>query len=90
MPDARIGVGAIESSSHGTVLWVAMDHGCTRIGISLPPDRFAKFQGQMTEEDAKNEALEALAAFKVQFLRVDWWTCYRYENPIVILYGIPL
>jgi phenol 2-monooxygenase len=87
MPDARIGFAAIESATHGNVLWVALDHGATRIGITLPPERFAKYNGKPSEEDAKNEAMEALRPFKLEILKMDWWTCYRYVASWPLFYA---
>jgi phenol 2-monooxygenase len=78
MPDARIGFAAIESATHGNVLWAALDHGATRVGLTLPPDKFAKYNGKPTEDDTKNEAIEAMLPFKLEILETDWWTCYRY------------
>jgi 2-polyprenyl-6-methoxyphenol hydroxylase-like FAD-dependent oxidoreductase len=78
MPDARIGFAAIESATHGNVLWAALDHGATRVGLTLPPDKFAKYNGKTTEDDTKNEAIEAMLPFKLEILVTDWWTCYRY------------
>ena len=77
MPDARIGFAGLESATHGNVLWAAIDHGATRIGFTLPPDKFAKYNGKPTEEDAKHEAREAMLPFKLEILKVEWWTCYR-------------
>jgi len=78
MPDSRIGFAAVESATHGNVLWVALDHGATRVGITLSPEKLAKYNGKPTEEDVKNEAVEAMLPFKLEILKTDWWTCYRY------------
>ena len=42
MPNSRIGWASIESKTHGNVLWVALDHGRTRIGFSLNPELYRK------------------------------------------------
>jgi hypothetical protein len=42
-------------------------------------EKFAKYNGKPTEEDVKNEAVEALLPFKLEILKTDWWTCYRYD-----------
>jgi hypothetical protein len=44
----------------------------------LPPDKFKKYNGKPTEEDAKNEVIQAMLPFKLEILKTDWWTCYRY------------
>jgi phenol 2-monooxygenase len=76
MPDARVGFGAIESPTHGNVLWVALDHGRTRIGFALSPEMYAKYGDNITEEDVKREATKSMAPFELEFETVDWWTLY--------------
>jgi phenol 2-monooxygenase (NADPH) len=77
MPDADIGFAAIESESHGNVLWVQLDHGVNRIGFTLKPDAYAKYGDGITIEEAKEEARKAIAPFKLEISRVDWWTLYQ-------------
>jgi phenol 2-monooxygenase len=84
MPDARIGVAGIESPTHGNILWIALDHGSTRIGFTLQPDKLAKYNDKPSGEDAKNEAIEAMLPFKLEILKTDWWTCYRYAVTFTI------
>lgn len=38
MPDSNFGFGAIESQTHGNVLWVNLDHGRNRIGYAVPKE----------------------------------------------------
>ncbi|KAJ9623394.1 hypothetical protein H2203_005653 [Taxawa tesnikishii (nom. ined.)] len=76
MPDARIGFGAIESETHGNVLWVALDHGRTRIGFALSAELYKKYGAAIAEADVKREAVRAVAPFKLEFVMVDWWTLY--------------
>lgn len=76
MPDTRVGFAAIESPGHGNVLGVALDHGRTRIGFALSPKLYEKYGDGMTEEDAKREAVQAMAPFELEFESVDWWTIY--------------
>jgi phenol 2-monooxygenase len=76
MPDSRIGFGAIESASHGNVLWVALDHGRSRIGFALPKALYEKHGEHITEDVVKQEALKAMAPFEIEFVTVDWWTLY--------------
>lgn len=78
MPDHRSGLLSIESKEHGNVLWMALDHGRTRIGFALPQTLFEKYGTDLTEEQAKEEAKKAVAPFKLEFEQVDWWTLYRY------------
>ncbi|EJD34642.1 3-propionate hydroxylase [Auricularia subglabra TFB-10046 SS5] len=66
---------AIESPTHGNVLWVALDHGATRIGYAFTPEREAAYP-VFDEAAAVKEALAAVKPFDVAFERVDWWTLY--------------
>jgi phenol 2-monooxygenase len=77
LPDERIGVTGIESVSHGNVLWVPLDHGRTRIGFALNPELYKKYGDQITEEQAKYEAIQAVRPFELEFESVDWYTIYR-------------
>ncbi|KAM0702935.1 hypothetical protein Q7P35_010367 [Cladosporium inversicolor] len=76
MPQSRIGFGAIESSTHGNVLFVALDHGRSRIGFALPKALYEQYGENVTEEIVKQEAVKAMAPFNVEFVTVDWWTLY--------------
>ena len=76
MPGARLGFGAIESPRHGNVLWIAEDHGRTRIGFALPNEVYQKHGEHMTEEIVKAEAMIALAPFELELITVDWWSLY--------------
>ena len=76
MPGERLGFGAIESPRHGNVLWIAEDHGRTRIGFALPMEIYQKHGEHMTEEVVKAEAIKALAPFELEFVTVDWWSLY--------------
>lgn len=76
MPQSRIGFGAIESATHGNVLWVALDHGRSRIGFALPKALQEQYGESITEEIVKQEAAKAMAPFKIEFVSVDWWTLY--------------
>ena len=72
MPDSRIGFGAIESKSHGHVLWVALDHSATRIGYVLNAEMYKKYGRTMSQADAIKEAKAAVAPFELEFEHVDW------------------
>lgn len=82
MPDSRVGVGSIESQTHGQVLWVALDHGATRIGYVLSPEMYAKYGKHMKQEDAVKEAKAALAPFELVFEQVDWHTVYAVKQHV--------
>lgn len=66
---------AIESPTHGNVLWAALDHGATRIGYAFTKDREKGYQ-VFDEEAAVNEAIAAVKPFTLKFKQVDWWTVY--------------
>lgn len=78
MPDADLGFASIESQSHGNVLWVQLDHGVKRIGFAVTDEMLAKYGGQLTEEQARYEAVESMKPFTLEFGSVEWWTLYRY------------
>lgn len=66
---------AIESPTHGNVLWAALDRGATRIGFAFTKDREKGYE-VFNEEAAVKEAQAAVKPFKLHFKRVDWWTIY--------------
>jgi len=66
---------AIESPTHGNVLWAALDHGATRIGFAFTKDREKGYE-VFNEEAAVKEAQAAVKPFKLHFKQVDWWTIY--------------
>jgi phenol 2-monooxygenase len=74
MPKSR-GYGAIESPTHGNVLWAALDHGATRIGFAFTKERAAKYE-VFDEKAAVAEAIESVKPFKLTFKQVDWFTIY--------------
>ncbi|MCJ1460414.1 hypothetical protein MMC28_010796 [Mycoblastus sanguinarius] len=76
MPYERIGFTSIESPTHGSVLWLPLDHGRTRIGYALSPKLYEKYGDSMKEEDVKKEAIRALAPFELELVTVDWFTLY--------------
>jgi phenol 2-monooxygenase len=72
MPESRIGSGAVESPTHSNVIWVALDHGRSRIGFALPK-ALSDIQGDnIIEEIAKQEAIKSMASFNLEFVSVDW------------------
>ena len=66
---------AIESPTHGNVLWAALDRGATRIGYAFTAER-AKAYETFDEAAAVKEAIAAVKPFDLEFERVDWWTIY--------------
>lgn len=83
MPDHRISFAAFESQTHGNVLWVSLNHGRTRIGYALTPELYAKYGSTISEEDVKKEAIRAVAPFTLEFVEVDWFTCYSIQQGLV-------
>lgn len=86
IPKAR-GYCAIESRTHGNVLWQAMDHGSTRIGFALRPEREALY-AEFERDVAVKEAIEAVKPFKVEFQKVEWWTKYVVQQRIARRFSI--
>ncbi|KAF2183832.1 3-propionate hydroxylase [Zopfia rhizophila CBS 207.26] len=66
---------AIESPTHGNVLWAALDHGATRIGFAFTAER-QKAYPEFNEEAAIKEAIASVKPFSLSFQKVDWWTLY--------------
>jgi phenol 2-monooxygenase len=66
---------AIESPTHGNVLWAALDHGATRIGFAFTSER-QKAYSEFDKEAAVKEAIAAVKPFSLRFKQVDWWTIY--------------
>ncbi|KAF2083875.1 3-propionate hydroxylase [Saccharata proteae CBS 121410] len=66
---------AIESPTHGNVLWVALDHGATRVGFAFTAQRQAAYD-VFDEEAAIKEAIASVKPFSLNFKQVDWWTIY--------------
>ncbi|KAF1966417.1 FAD/NAD(P)-binding domain-containing protein [Bimuria novae-zelandiae CBS 107.79] len=66
---------AIESPTHGNVLWAALDHGATRIGYAFTAERQKAYE-VFDEEAAVKEAIASVKPFSLKFKQVDWWTLY--------------
>lgn len=77
MPDADVGFASIESKSHGNVLWCQMDHGVKRVGFAMTDEMLAQYGENIQLEDAKKEAVKAMAPFSLEFEDITWWTLYR-------------
>lgn len=65
---------AIESKTHGNVLWAPLDHGATRIGYAYNREIAKKYPEGVTEDVAVKEAIECMKPFKLKFKEVHWWT----------------
>ncbi|KAF9886469.1 hypothetical protein FE257_011376 [Aspergillus nanangensis] len=96
MPDADVGFASIESNSHGNVLWVQLDHGVKRIGFAMTKAMLAEYGDNLTEEQAKAEAVKAMEPFSLEIESVEWWTLYDigqrvadsfYTNDRILLAG---
>lgn len=66
---------AIESPTHGNVLWAALDHGATRIGFAFTAERQKAYK-VFDEAAAVKEAIASVKPFSLKFNQVDWWTIY--------------
>lgn len=74
MPKTRV-YGAIESPTHGNVLWAALDHAATRIGFAFTAER-QKAYSEFNQEAAVAEAIASVKPFSLKFKQVDWFTVY--------------
>lgn len=66
---------AIESTTHGNVLWAALDRGATRIGFAFTAERQKAYK-VFDEAAAVKEAIASVKPFNLSFKQVDWWTIY--------------
>ncbi|RYO44820.1 hypothetical protein AA0113_g10737 [Alternaria arborescens] len=66
---------AIESPTHGNVLWAALDRGATRIGFAFTAERQKAYK-VFDEAAAVKEAIASVKPFNLSFKQVDWWTIY--------------
>lgn len=74
MPKPR-SYAAIESPTHGNVLWAALNHGATRIGFAYTTKRQKGYK-VFDQQAAVNEAIASVKLFSLEFKTVDWWTIY--------------
>lgn len=74
MPKPR-SYGSLESPIYGNVLWIPIDHGCTRIGFAMNEER-RKLYNEVDREVFIKEAELSVAPFKAEFERVDWASVY--------------
>ena len=80
MPDSELGFGSIESSTHGQVLWVNLDHGRSRIDFALNTELYEKYGRHMTQAQAVEQARKAMRPFSCEFETVDWHTVYKFKH----------
>jgi len=80
---------AIESRTHGNVLWAPLDNGATRIGYAFSSEIAAKYPDGVTQEVALQEAIECMKPFKVEFKEVHWWTLYTIGQRIARDFSTP-
>jgi phenol 2-monooxygenase (NADPH) len=66
---------AIESSTHGNVLWAPLDHGGTRIGFAFTPERQKGYE-VFDQAAAEKEAVLSVKPLEIEFSQVDWYTVY--------------
>lgn len=74
MPKTRV-YGALESPTHGNVLWAALDRGATRIGFAYTAERQKGYK-EFGEEAAVAEAIASVKPFSLGFKEVHWYTVY--------------
>ncbi|KAI5920683.1 FAD binding domain-containing protein [Camillea tinctor] len=73
---------AIESPTHGNVLWVALDRGTTRIGYAYTPAPDEQQALLFDQAAAVRGAIAAVKPFTLAFERVDWWTIYTVSQRV--------
>ena len=83
MPEPRQGLTAIDSKSHGSILWASLDHGRTRVGFSFPDKLYKELGSKVTQDDVVREAKKAVEPFTLEFETIDWWTAYTVGQRLV-------
>ncbi|KZS95131.1 thioredoxin-like protein [Sistotremastrum niveocremeum HHB9708] len=88
MPEGRRNGVLIESPTHGSILWVMIDHGRTRLGYALPPALSEAYDKgkEITPEIAMDEAKKAVAPFYLESETLDWYTVYSVYQGIADSY----
>ncbi|KAH8894345.1 hypothetical protein GQ53DRAFT_643595 [Thozetella sp. PMI_491] len=82
MPDADLGVGSLETKTHGNVLWQKLNRDLYRIGFVVTPALKEKLGDNVTQEQAVAEAIEAVKPFKVEPGHVEWFTVYTIRQKV--------
>lgn len=76
MPSPRT-LNSVQSDTHGLVLWCPIDSGRVRMGYVFNQALQEKYgEGGVTGEVAMEEAKKAVAPFKLEFKKLDWFTLY--------------
>lgn len=76
----------MESPTHGNVLWAPLDRGVTRIGYVFSSEQEQRCGGQVTQEAAMKEAIEAVKPFHIEYESVEWWTLYIIGQRVAATY----
>ncbi|KAH8885740.1 hypothetical protein GQ53DRAFT_728729 [Thozetella sp. PMI_491] len=82
LPDADLGVTAVETKSHGSMLYQKLNRDMHRVGLTLSPALREKYRHGVTEEQAVEESIEAMKPFKLEVERVDWFTLYSIKQKV--------
>lgn len=82
LPDSDIGEAAIESPTHGNVIFVRVDHGRSRVGFALSDELHKKYGDKMTQEQVIHEAQQAMKPWTCEFETVDWYTIYSIHQAV--------
>lgn len=75
MPSPRT-LNSLQTDSHGLVLWCPIDESKVRIGYVFSQALREKYNNKIDEETVMAEAKLAVAPFKLEFIKLDWFTCY--------------
>ncbi|KZT32761.1 FAD/NAD(P)-binding domain-containing protein [Sistotremastrum suecicum HHB10207 ss-3] len=88
MPTGQTHVAAIESKTHGNILWLPVDHGRIRVGYALPKELADEFNNglKITVDIAIREAQKAVAPFTLEYETVDWFTVYAISQRVAAQY----
>ncbi|KAI9709074.1 MAG: hypothetical protein M1820_003520 [Bogoriella megaspora] len=86
VPKSRAYV-ALESPTHGNVLWAPLDRGATRIGFAFTPER-QKAYAEFNEAAAVKEAKAAVKPFDLEFEEVHWHTIYTVAQRVSRTFSI--
>ena len=80
MPSPRT-LNSVQSDTHGLVLWCPIDSGRVRMGYVFNKSLQEKYgENGVTGEVAMEEAKKAVAPFKLEFKKLDWFTLYVSAN----------
>lgn len=84
MPSPRT-LNSVQSDTHGLVLWCPIDSGRVRMGYVFSQALQEKYgESGVTGEVAMEEAKKAVAPFKLDFKKLDWFTLYVCQSPTCV------